>query len=49
MKKIFGVLIFFVVIGMALMLIIFNRLAGLVVIALLLFVCFICLSDSCRK
>jgi len=42
MKKIIGLIAFFVAIGMLLMLITHNRLVGLIIIALLLFVGYHC-------
>lgn len=44
-RKIIGLIVFFVAIGMLLMMIIHNRLIGLIIIALLLFVGFNCFSD----
>ena len=49
MKNAIGLLLLFIAIGMILMLIIYNRLAGLIVIALLLFVGFWCFTDSCKR
>jgi len=42
MKKIIGLIAFFIAIGMLLMLITHNRLIGLIIIALLLFVGYHC-------
>ena len=49
MKNAIGLLLLFIAMGMILMLIIYNRLAGLIVIALLLFVGFWCFTDSCKR
>ncbi len=46
MKKIIGLIAFFIAIGMLLMLVTHNRLAGLIIIALLLFVGYHCLCGD---
>lgn len=46
MRKIVGLIIFFVAIGMLLMLFIHNRLTGLIIIALLLFAGYNCFYDD---
>ena len=46
MKKIIGLIAFFIAIGMLLMLITHNRLVGLIIIALLLFVGYNCFCDD---
>ena len=46
MKKIIGFVAFFIAIGMLIMLIIHNRLVGLVIIALLLFLGYNCFCDD---
>lgn len=45
MRKIFGLVVFFIAVGMLLMLIVHNRLVGLIIIALLLFAGYNCFSD----
>lgn len=45
LKKIIGLVVFFVAIGMLLMVIVNNRFIGLIIIALLLFVGYYCFSD----
>lgn len=47
MKKMIGLMFFFVAIGMLLMVLIHNRLLGLFIIALLLFVGYTCFCDGC--
>lgn len=44
-KKIVGLAVFFIAIGMLLMVIVNNRFIGLIIIALLLFVGYYCFSD----
>ena len=46
MKKIIGLAAFFIAIGMLLMLITHNRLVGLIIIALLLFVGYHCICSD---
>lgn len=46
MRKIIGVIVFLIAIGMLLMLIIHNRLVGFIVIALLLFAGYNCFCDN---
>ena len=46
MKKIVGLIAFFIAIGMLIMLITHNRLVGLIIIALLLFVGYNCLCSG---
>lgn len=46
MKKIIGLAAFFIAIGMLLMLITHNRLVGLIMIALLLFVGYHCICSD---
>ncbi|MCM1568261.1 MAG: hypothetical protein NC081_02300 [Roseburia sp.] len=46
MKRIIGLICFFVAVGMLLMLITRNRLVGLIIIALLLFVGYQCFCDD---
>ena len=46
MRKIAGLIIFFMAIGMLLMLVIHNRLTGLLIIALLLFAGYNCFCDD---
>ena len=46
MKKIIGFVSFFIAIGMLIMLITHNRLVGLIMIALLLFVGYNCFCDG---
>ena len=46
MKKIIGLIAFFIAIGMFLMLITRNRLIGLIIIALLLFIGYNCFCDD---
>lgn len=47
MKKIIGLSVFFVAIGMLIMVMVHNRLIGLLIIALLLFVGYNCFCDGC--
>lgn len=46
MKKIIGLAAFFIAIGMLIMLITHNRLVGLIIIALLLFVGYHCICSD---
>ena len=46
MKKIIGLIAFFIAIGMLLMIVTHNRLVGLIIIALLLFVGYHCLCGD---
>ncbi|MCI8800660.1 hypothetical protein NSB25_21335 [Acetatifactor muris] len=46
MKKIIGLIAFFIAIGMLLMLVTHNRLVGLVIIALLLFLGYNCFCSD---
>ncbi len=46
MKKIIGFVAFFIAIGMLIMLIAHNRLVGLIIIALLLFVGYHCICSD---
>ena len=46
MKKIVGLIAFFIAIGMLIMLITHNRLVGLIIIALLLFIGYNCLCSD---
>lgn len=46
MKKIVGLIAFFIAIGMLIMLITHNRLVGLIIIALLLFIGYNCLCSG---
>lgn len=46
MKKIVGLIAFFIAIGMLIMLITHNRLIGLIIIALLLFIGYNCLCSG---
>ncbi len=46
MKKIVGFISFFIAIGMLLMMITHNRLAGLIIIALLLFLGYHCICSD---
>ena len=46
MKKIIGLIAFFIAIGMLIMLITYNRLVGLIIIALLLFIGYNCLCSD---
>lgn len=46
LKKIIGLIIFFIAIGMLLMIIVHNRFIGLIIIALLLFVGYFCFCGS---
>lgn len=45
MKKIIGLIAFFIAVGMLLMIITNNRLVGLIIIALLMFVGYNCYCD----
>jgi|MGYP000016475275 hypothetical protein len=47
MKKIIGVIAFLLAIGMLLMMLTHNRLIGLLLIALLLFLGYHCFCDNC--
>lgn len=47
-KRELGMIALFVALGMFLMLIIFNRAIGFLMIALLLLVAFVCFRDKCR-
>ena len=47
MKRIIGLIIFFISLGMLLMLLIHNRLVGLIVMAVLMVAGYYCFSDSC--
>ncbi|MCM1185355.1 MAG: hypothetical protein NC251_09695 [Lachnoclostridium sp.] len=47
MRKIIGMMLFLIAIGMLLMVMIHNRLLGLIVIGLLLFVGYNCFCDGC--
>lgn len=46
MKKIIGLIAFFIAIGMLLMIVTHNRLVGLIIIALLLFVGYNCFCSD---
>jgi general stress protein CsbA len=46
MKKMFGIVMFSIAIGMLLMVMIHNRLVGLIIIALLLFAGYNCFCDG---
>ncbi len=46
-KRIIGLIVFFIAIGMLIMVMVHNRLLGLIIIALLLFVGYHCFCDGC--
>lgn len=46
MNKIIGIIAFFIAVGMLLMIIVENKLIGLIIIALLLFIGYFC---TCKK
>ena len=46
MRKLFGMIVFFIAVGMLLMLIIHNRFIGLIIVALLLFAGYNCFCDN---
>ncbi len=46
MKKIIGLIAFFIAVGMLIMLLIHNRLVGLIIIALLLFLGYNCFCSG---